>query len=417
MVGHLSGTACASSVCCPRQMFFQMIAARHVTVDSATAHAFNKDRVASTYRERFDVQAIRSWCADRRVRVAGAVAGEQLCVLLLRLVPLCHKEPAPVCPPPVAACNVCPQQVSYVPQTCYRTEYTCVPCTSYRPVTTCDPCAGAQTVMQPVTTYVRRAVQVPYTTYRPVVQQIAPAAPCATCGNANYYSPVAAPAAMPTAGCSTCGGGAAAVSYTTPAAVGAPAATYGAPAASYGAPDVYAGAVDRHALEFHRHADVGPDAEQLGTLRRSNRTARTISLRISRTARPSSRTARPCRKIIPRCGRFSRFSPIRYAEHRFEDQSQQRAPLLQDPSNRTTSSPLMGPAVVARAIFRTADLPNIVRPAVMEGSGWSTAPKADDGWRSAKAAKSQTLSQATPNPLTPCRTSSRSAPVRQSGPP
>ena len=141
----------------------------------------------------------------------------------------CHKEPAPVCPPPVAACNVCPQQVSYVPQTCYRTEYTCVPCTSYRPVSTCDPCGGGQTVMQPVTTYVRRAVQVPYTTYRPVVQQIAPAAPCATCGSANYYAPVAAPAAMPTTGCSTCGN-AAAVSYSTPAA------TYGAPAASYGAP-------------------------------------------------------------------------------------------------------------------------------------------------------------------------------------
>ncbi len=44
----------------------------------------------------------------------------------------------------------------------------------------------------------------------------------------------------------------------------------------------------------------------------------------------------------------------------------------------------MGPAVVARAIFRTADLPNIVRPAVMEGNGWSTAPKADDGWRSSE---------------------------------
>ena len=57
------------------------------------------------------------------------------------------------------------------------------------------------------------------------------------------------------------------------------------------------------------------------------------------------------------------------------------APLLQDPSNRTTGSPLMGPAVVTRAIFRTAELPNVVKPAVMEGSDWSTAPKADDGWR------------------------------------
>src|SRR5262249_20489718 len=76
-----------------------------------------------------------------------------------------HKE-EPVCAP---TCDVCPQQVSYVPQTSYRTEYSCVPCTSYRPVSTCDPCGGAQTVMQPVTTYVRKPLMVPVTTYRPVV--------------------------------------------------------------------------------------------------------------------------------------------------------------------------------------------------------------------------------------------------------
>ena len=98
----------------------------------------------------------------------------------------CSKPaPPPACPTTYAApaCDVCPQQVSYVPQTAYRTECSCVPCTSYRPVSTCDPCGGAQTVMQPVTTYVRRPVMVPYTTYRPVVSQVRYAAPaCTTCG-------------------------------------------------------------------------------------------------------------------------------------------------------------------------------------------------------------------------------------------
>ena len=90
---------------------------------------------------------------------------------------------APVCAAP--ACNVCPQQVSYVPQTSFRTEYTCVPVTTCRPITTCDPCGGTQTVMQPVTTFVRRPVMVPVTTMRPVVTQVNFAAPsCPTCGGA-----------------------------------------------------------------------------------------------------------------------------------------------------------------------------------------------------------------------------------------
>lgn len=289
----------------------------------------------------------------------------------------CHKEPAPVCPPPVAACNVCPQQVSYVPQTCYRTEYTCVPCTSYRPVSTCDPCAGAQTVMQPVTTYVRRAVQVPYTTYRPVVTQMnyAPAAPCTACGGANYYSPVSAPAAMPSTGCSTCGNGAAAVGYSQPAATyGAPAATYGAPAASYGAPT------------YMPSPAMGAPSTSIGTptlapppsTSQPSSTFQPNSSNYQPNYQPNNPTMpqdnsslRPIQPVQPNSDAPSSDSNINSSS----------APLLQDPSNRTTGTPLMGPAVVARAIFRTADRHNVVKPAVMEGSGWSTAPKADDGWR------------------------------------
>jgi hypothetical protein len=61
------------------------------------------------------------------------------------------------------------QQVSYVPETCYKTQYECVPVTCYRPVTEVDPCTGCATqCMQQETTYVQKAVNVPYTQYRAV---------------------------------------------------------------------------------------------------------------------------------------------------------------------------------------------------------------------------------------------------------
>ncbi|MCC7086938.1 MAG: hypothetical protein IT427_18215 [Pirellulales bacterium] len=139
------------------------------------------------------------------------------------------KPPATYCPPPAIApaapaCAVCPQQVNYVPQTCYRAVETCVPCTSCRPETVCDPCTGCpQTVMRPVTTYVRRQVMVPYTSYRPVVSPVVAASPCATCTGAAYNSPYYTGAALTTAapaiavapsGCANCASGYAA----TPAA-------------------------------------------------------------------------------------------------------------------------------------------------------------------------------------------------------
>src|SRR5690606_30415178 len=101
-------------------------------------------------------------------------------------------------PKPVAtyaaapACNVCPQQVSYVPQPSYGGVETCVHCTICMPETVCHPCAGvAQTVLRPVTTMVRRKVMVPYTTYRPVVTPVAAVdSPCSTCNTgAAYNSP------------------------------------------------------------------------------------------------------------------------------------------------------------------------------------------------------------------------------------
>src|SRR4051812_26224229 len=41
---------------------------------------------------------------------------------------------AACCPAPAPTCDVCPQQVNYVPQTCCSTAYQPVPVTSFRPV-------------------------------------------------------------------------------------------------------------------------------------------------------------------------------------------------------------------------------------------------------------------------------------------
>jgi len=74
--------------------------------------------------------------------------------------------PIPAPPPPVM---VPVQQVSYVPETTYRTQYECVPVTSYKPSCEIDPCTGCQReCMEQVTNYVQKAVNVPYTQYRAV---------------------------------------------------------------------------------------------------------------------------------------------------------------------------------------------------------------------------------------------------------
>jgi len=75
---------------------------------------------------------------------------------------------APVAaPPPPVMVPV--QQVSYVPETTYRTQYKCVPVTSYKPTSEVDPCTGCtRECMAPVTQYVQQAVNVPVTQYRAV---------------------------------------------------------------------------------------------------------------------------------------------------------------------------------------------------------------------------------------------------------
>lgn len=80
------------------------------------------------------------------------------------IAPVAAPIPAP--PPPVV---VPVQQVSYVPETTYRTQYQCVPVTSYKPSSEIDPCTGCpRDCMEQVTQYVQQAVNVPVTQYRAV---------------------------------------------------------------------------------------------------------------------------------------------------------------------------------------------------------------------------------------------------------
>ena len=75
--------------------------------------------------------------------------------------------PVPVAPPPPVTVPV--QQVSYVPETTYRTEYRSVPVTSYKPSCEIDPCTGCpRDCMEQVTNYVQQPVNVPVTQYRAV---------------------------------------------------------------------------------------------------------------------------------------------------------------------------------------------------------------------------------------------------------
>ena len=77
--------------------------------------------------------------------------------------------PAVVATPPPQPVMVPTQQVSYVPETTYQTQYQCVPVTCYRPSCEIDPCTGCPVeCMEQVTNYVQKAVSVPVTQYRAV---------------------------------------------------------------------------------------------------------------------------------------------------------------------------------------------------------------------------------------------------------
>ena len=100
----------------------------------------------------------------RKAPAAYAMAPVPAPIMAPVAAPIMAPVPAP--PPPVV---VPVQQVSYVPETTYRTQYQCVPVTSYKPSSEIDPCTGCpRECMEQVTQYVQQSVNVPVTQYRAV---------------------------------------------------------------------------------------------------------------------------------------------------------------------------------------------------------------------------------------------------------
>ena len=121
-----------------------------------------------------DQASVRAQCC-----LSGLFSG---CGCFKKAVPAYAVAPVPAPPPvtPIVAPAVVPapppqpvmvptQQVSYVPETTYQTQYQCVPVTCYRPSCEIDPCTGCPVeCMEQVTNYVQKAVSVPVTQYRAV---------------------------------------------------------------------------------------------------------------------------------------------------------------------------------------------------------------------------------------------------------
>jgi hypothetical protein len=127
---------------------------------------------------------------------------------------------APCCPTqvcrPVQTCRkVCEPRTtcSYVPQTCYRTQYVNMPVTTMQPATAIDACTGcAVTTMRPVTTLVSQARRVPYTTYRLAFSTVnvertvcSQTMACSSCATPVSYAAPMAPAPCATGNCATNG--------------------------------------------------------------------------------------------------------------------------------------------------------------------------------------------------------------------
>ncbi len=309
---------------------------------------------------------IRGVLAIISVSAAFAPTSSEAC-WLTHCFSCCKPKPAPTfCPPPAPACEVCPQQVNYVPQTCYRAVETCVPCTTCRAETVCDPCTGCpQTVMRPVTTYTRRQVMVPYTTYRPVVTPVA--SPCSTCTGAAYNSPyysgaavtAAAPAVMSApGGCTNC-----AASYTTPAAP-MPAATM--PAATYGAP------ITSQPSLLPSSQTPTPAAPPM-----SSPGSQPPSTFDNNTQPPTAPPTTSSYQAIPDASRMQNAPP-------YNSGAPASTPTLvnPDPQNRTTARPVYRSASILPAIFgSTSAKNNIVKPASATRTIEPVALPADDGWR------------------------------------
>ena len=222
------------------------------------------------------------------------------------------------------------QQVSYVPQTCYRTVYTNVPVTTMRPVTTTDPCTGCPvTCMRPETTYVQRPQVVPYTQYRPVVTQV-PVNPCPPPA-ATYYQPAqAAPNCCAPATTST---------------IVTPGPTTNGVLAPPG-------------------TSIGPPTQQ-PSLPQGTTTPPTTFQSLQSSAAPRTFAPDPSMKPLQETSQGSTVAPS-------------NAPRLLDPNDRTTMRPMPRPWAISPAVLN-------VTGSTMNTSAQQPAPAVDsDGWHAAQ---------------------------------
>jgi hypothetical protein len=276
----------------------------------------------------------------------------------------CFKpKPATYCPPPPVA--VCPQQISYVPQTACAPAP--CPCQACQPVSACDPCAGA-TVMQ--------ASYAPRTTLRPIVTPLSYGAAYSS----PYYS------GMPTSSCPTCGGGGATVGYAAPATATVPVsssagyampayATQPAMAPAYAAQPAmqpaYAaqpgmapsyGAQPQYAAQ-PQMADPNAGSSVMSAPSLGSPTPAAPAM-TPNTFQPSSTTPPSNSSLMPT-------API-------PDNNSGGAPRLLDPT-RTTSAHVIGPVNVTHAVFNTADRSHVFRTIGFQPAK-NAAESNNDGW-------------------------------------
>ena len=309
------------------------------------------------------------------------------------------------CKKPPPACETCaPQTVSYMPQTCYRTQYVQVPVVTYRPVSSgcclsnlfnhCNSCQTPTQTMRPVTTMVYQARMVPFTTYR-----IVPTNPCnaGLCGSmpTTTYAPIAAPA-VASGGCSSC---------AAPAATYAPAgATYAPATTTYTTPSVAPYSAPNYAPTYSTPTYSTPGA---GTVYPSPSTSTTPPIyTVPSNLGPSAAPVTPApgapslstmpgattnRPAYPSTAPVTRnpLAPIPDANLNTSPRiNPSSSPRLIDPDARTTSAPVIPAWSYSQVAWPARDqvipaVAHIERPVIAPQPPVEThpGPVVDDGWR------------------------------------
>ena len=253
-----------------------------------------------------------------------------------------------------------------------------------------------QTVMQPVTSYVRRPVMVPYTSYRPVVTSMNYATPaCTTCG-ASYSSPYYTGLLCPRAADARLGGGGAAGDiYPTDDGHGTR-GRCGSCDEQYVA--ICPALMHRAGNSMHRNSMLARRRMQAKLIRASRRCR---GLRWDRLECRLPQSHRPPTMGSPvDDGTFDGFADA-CSERHFSAEyfpakqhvaaaslmpttpipdNSGSAPRLLDPQSRTTSAEIIGPASVTHAVFNTADRGSVFHAIGYVPASKSTSESSNDGW-------------------------------------